>query len=90
MRHRNEEIIKTKRTRKHKRYKIERGEESENVRMMMIMLILVVHTFSVGLRGALDLEQSYTVDIHTVNSTDGEIQKFSGGRMDWEERGDIR
>ena len=31
----------------------------------MIMLILVVHTFSVGLRGALDLEQSYTVDIHT-------------------------
>ena len=56
----------------------------------MIMLILVVHTFSVGLRGALDLEQSYTVDIHTVNSTDGEIQKFSGGRMDWEERGDIR
>ena len=56
----------------------------------MIMLILVVHTFSVGLRGALDLEQSYTIDIHTVNSTDGEIQKFSGGRMDWEERGDIR
>ena len=43
------------------------------------MLIAIVRTFSVGLRGAFDLEQRYTVNIHTVNSVGGESQKISGG-----------
>ena len=44
----------------------------------MIMLIAIVRTFSVGLCGAFDLEQRYTVNIHTVNNVGGEIQKISG------------
>ena len=43
------------------------------------MLIAIVRTFSVGLCGAFDLEQRYTVNIHTVNSVGGESQKISGG-----------
>ena len=42
------------------------------------MLIAIVRTFSVGLCGAFDLEQRYTVNIHTVNNVGGEIQKISG------------
>ena len=45
----------------------------------MIMLVATVRTFSVGLCGAFDLEQSYTINIHTVNSVGGEIQKISEG-----------
>ena len=71
--------IKTERENTQKVYKMERVTGSERVRKIVIMLIAIVRTFSVGLCGAFDLEQRYTVNIHTVNSVGGESQKISGG-----------